>query len=426
MRAALVHDEVEAALVTNVAVARPHADELVDSTRHTGCRAGEQLASGPINCAIVLVRADIGVAIRAGKAKPLIGDVFGAGPALRDPVEHCLSNGVAAQRHTEVTGDRIRIVARHRRRVAISDGERCFEKSFCLTRAMCMHAGNPHPPGRSFRTIDLRPDAHYLRSAHPSELKPRTEPDPKKSELVALEKECEPAETLFVADAMTGQDAVKSATSFGESVRLTGHVLTKLDGDARGGAALSITAVTGVPIKFVGVGEKVEELEAFHPDRMASRILGMGDVLSLIERAEKTFEEEEAVALAKKMQRDELTLEDFRSQLRQMKRMGSIQELMSFLPGASQMPAEIDEGELMRFEAILDSMTVHERSHPQVVNGSRRRRIARGSGTAVSDVNRLLKRFAEARKMVKKISRIQKGGKGSSKKLARMLGGLGR
>ena len=251
-------------------------------------------------------------------------------------------------------------------------------------------------------------------------------------ELVALAAITEPSETLFVADAMTGQDAVKSATSFGASVRLTGHVLTKLDGDARGGAALSIAAVTGVPIKLIGVGEKLDELEVFHPDRMASRILGMGDVLSLIERAEKSFEEKDGVELARKMQRDELTLEDFRSQLRQMKRMGSIQELMSFLPGASQLSAEaaeaaqVDEGELKRFEAILDSMTRHERTHPQVVNGSRRRRIAKGSGTAVSDVNRLLKRFAEARKMVRKLSRIQKGGKGSSKKLAQMLGGFGR
>ena len=244
--------------------------------------------------------------------------------------------------------------------------------------------------------------------------------------LVALVEATDPAETLFVADAMSGQDAVKSATSFGESVRLSGHVLTKLDGDARGGAALSIAAVTGVPIKFVGVGEKLDELEVFHPDRMASRILGMGDVLSLIERAEKSFEQTEAVKLARKMQRDELTLEDFRQQLRQMKRMGSIQELMSFLPGASQLPTEVDEGELKRFEAILDSMTGHERTHHQVVNGSRRRRIAKGSGTAVSDVNRLLKRFAEARKMVRKLSRIQKGGKGSSQKLAQMLGGFGR
>ena len=257
-------------------------------------------------------------------------------------------------------------------------------------------------------------------------------------ELVALATCSEPSEILFVADSMTGQDAVKSATSFGESVRLTGHVLTKLDGDARGGAALSIAAVTGVPIKLVGVGEKLDALEVFHPDRMASRILGMGDVISLIERAEQAFDEKEAVELAKKIQRDELTLEDFRGQLRQMKRMGSIQELMSFLPGASQLSgqaaqagqagqaAEVDEGELKRFEAILDSMTRHERSHPQVINGSRRRRIAGGSGTAVSDVNRLLKRFAEARKMVRKLSRLQRGGQGSAKKLARMLGGFGR
>jgi signal recognition particle subunit SRP54 len=247
-------------------------------------------------------------------------------------------------------------------------------------------------------------------------------------ELKAIEAATEPSETLFVADSMTGQDAVKSASSFGESVRVTGHVLTKLDGDARGGAALSIAAVTGVPIKFVGVGEKLDELEPFHPDRMASRILGMGDVLSLIERAEKTFDEEESVALSRKVQRGELTLEDFRDQLRQMKRMGSMQELMIFLPGASQLPAEVDESELKRFEAILDSMTVHERSQPQVVNGSRRRRIASGSGTAVSDVNRLLKRFAEARKMMKKLSRIQQGGqgKGAARKIARMLGGFGR
>ena len=246
------------------------------------------------------------------------------------------------------------------------------------------------------------------------------------AELVALVEETEPSEILFVADSMTGQDAVTSASSFGAAVSLTGHVLTKLDGDARGGAALSISASTGVPIKFVGTGEKVSDFEPFRPDRMASRILGMGDVLSLIERAEETIERDEAAALAKKMQRAELTLEDFRSQLRQMKRMGSLSEIMSFLPGAAQMPAEVDESELKRFEAILDSMTLHERHHPQVVNGSRRRRIAKGSGTAVSDVNRLLRRFAETKKMVKKLSRLQQGGKGGAKKLARMLGGLGR
>ena len=246
------------------------------------------------------------------------------------------------------------------------------------------------------------------------------------SELKAIEERTTPAETLFVADSMTGQDAVRSASSFAAKVRLTGHVLTKLDGDARGGAALSIAAVTGVPIKFVGTGEKLDAFEPFRPDRMASRILGMGDVLSLIERAEKTFEQENAKELARKMERDELTLEDFRQQLRQVKRMGSLSEILSFLPGAGALASEVDEGELLRFEAIIDSMTVYERTHPSVVNGSRRRRIASGSGTNVSDVNQLLRRFGEARKMVKKLSALQKVQKsaGSRKKLARMLGGL--
>jgi len=248
------------------------------------------------------------------------------------------------------------------------------------------------------------------------------------SELKAIEERTTPSETLFVADSMTGQDAVRSALSFAAKVRLTGHVLTKLDGDARGGAALSITAVTGVPIKFVGTGEKLDAFEPFRPDRMASRILGMGDVLSLIERAEKTFEGENAKELARKMERDELTLEDFRQQLRQVKRMGSLSEILSLLPGASALSSEVDEGELRRFEAILDSMTAHERTHPSVVNGSRRRRIASGSGTNVSDVNRLLRRFGETRKMVKKLSALQKVQKsaGGQKKLARMLGGLKR
>jgi signal recognition particle subunit SRP54 len=243
-------------------------------------------------------------------------------------------------------------------------------------------------------------------------------------ELKRIAAETEPVETLFVADAMTGQDAVRSASTFANAVSLTGHVLTKLDGDARGGAALAISSVTGVPIKFAGLGEKLDQLEPFRPDRMASRILGMGDVMTLIERAEKTFDQERAVEMARKIHKDELTLEDFRQQLRQMKRMGSLSEILSFLPGGAQLPAEVDEGELRRFEAILDSMTVRERFQPSIVNGSRRRRIARGSGTAVSDVNRLLKRFGEARKMMKKLSRAQKSGKGGAKKLARMLGGM--
>jgi len=245
------------------------------------------------------------------------------------------------------------------------------------------------------------------------------------SELKAIEETTTPSETLFVADSMTGQDAVRSASSFAAKVRLTGHVLTKLDGDARGGAALSIAAVTGVPIKFVGTGEKLDAFAPFRPDRMASRILGMGDVLSLIERAEKTFEQEKAKEIARKIERDELTLEDFRQQLRQVKRMGSLSEILSLLPGAGALASEVDEGELKRFEAILDSMTVFERTHPAVVNGSRRRRIAGGSGTTVADVNRLLRRFGEARKMVKRLSALQKVHKsaGGRKKLARMLGG---
>jgi signal recognition particle subunit SRP54 len=244
-------------------------------------------------------------------------------------------------------------------------------------------------------------------------------------ELRRIAERIRPAETLFVADSMTGQDAVRSASSFHESVGITGHILTKLDGDARGGAALSIAAVTGVPIKFVGMGEKPDAFEPFRPERMASRILGMGDVLSLIERAEKTFERDKAREIARKMQRDELTLEDFRQQLRQMKKLGSMSEILGLLPGAGSLPAQVDESELKRFEAILDSMTLFERAHPNVVNGSRRRRIARGSGTSVSDVNRLLRRFADARRMVKKLALAQKASGSSPKKLARMLRGFG-
>lgn len=244
-------------------------------------------------------------------------------------------------------------------------------------------------------------------------------------ELRAIEERTEPSETLFVADSMTGQDAVKSASSFAAAVRLTGHVLTKLDGDARGGAALSIAAVTGLPIKFVGTGEKLDAFEPFRPDRMASRILGMGDVMSLIERAEKTFEQDQARELKRKLDRDDLDLEDFRSQLRQMKKLGSLSEILSFLPGGARVPSEVDERELSRFEAILDSMTPFERAHPSVVNGSRRRRIAGGSGTSVTDVNRLLRRFSEARRAVKKLQAVQKSPGASPRKLARMLGNLG-
>jgi signal recognition particle subunit SRP54 len=231
----------------------------------------------------------------------------------------------------------------------------------------------------------------------------------------------EPNEIFFVADSMTGQDAVKSAQAFADVVPITGHVLTKLDGDARGGAALSIVSTTGKPIKFVGTGEKLDGFEPFRPDRMASRILGMGDVLSLIEKAGQAVDQQNAEKLARKLRREELTLEDFRDQLKQIKRMGSLSEVLSFLPGAAQMPAEVDEGELKRFEAILNSMTPHERRLPSVLNGSRRRRIAKGSGCNVSDVNRLLRRFTEARKMMKTLARGKgKGGKKMERLLSRL------
>ena len=201
-------------------------------------------------------------------------------------------------------------------------------------------------------------------------------------ELKQLVEQTDPAEVLFVADSMTGQDAVRSAEAFAEAVPLTGHVLTKLDGDARGGAALSLAATTKRPIKFVGIGEKLDALEPFYPDRMASRILGMGDVLTLIERAEQAAEQGNAEELARKLRREELSLEDFRGQLLQLRRMGSLNELMNFMPnlGGRQpnVPSELDEGELGRFEAILSSMTTEERLNASIINGSRRRRIARG------------------------------------------------
>ena len=242
-----------------------------------------------------------------------------------------------------------------------------------------------------------------------------------------------PAEVLFVADSMTGQDAVRSAEAFADAVPVTGHVLTKLDGDARGGAALSLAATTGRAIKFAGIGEKLDAFEPFRPERMVSRILGMGDVLSLIERAEQAVEQGQAEQLARKLRREELSLEDFRSQLQQIGRMGSLNEIMSFLPGMSNIgngggnmpnaPSEFDDSEMRRFVAILDSMTPGERLKASIINGSRRRRIARGSGSAVSDVNQLLRRFSEARKMAKMMAR-SKGGFGSQLKQLNRLNQL--
>jgi signal recognition particle subunit SRP54 len=226
-------------------------------------------------------------------------------------------------------------------------------------------------------------------------------------ELSAIKAEVMPAEILMVADAMTGQDAVNSATAFHQALALTGYILTKLDGDTRGGAALSIRAVTGAPIKFAGVGEKLDALEVFHPDRLASRILGMGDILSLVERAEQAVDAKQAEKLQKKLKAQSFTLEDFRDQLR------PLDQLVAMIPGMSRIKGLPDsteqERELKRVEAIIDSMTPRERQRPEIIDGSRRRRIAGGSGTDVQDVNRLLKQFAEIQKLMRQ---MLQGGKG--------------
>jgi signal recognition particle subunit SRP54 len=231
-------------------------------------------------------------------------------------------------------------------------------------------------------------------------------------EMQSLKKLLNPSEILFVADAMTGQDAVKSADEFHKKLTLTGVVLTKMDGDARGGAALSIRNVTGQPIKFLGIGEKYDALEPFHPDRIVGRILGMGDILSLIERAEETMDRKKSEEFAKKaLTGDGFSLEDFRDQLRQVKKMGSLQSIVKMLPnvgpfqGLQKASDNIDEKQLVRTEAIINSMTAHERDHHEVINGSRRKRIARGSGTSVQEVNQLLRQYAQMRKMFKSMSK---------------------
>ena len=232
------------------------------------------------------------------------------------------------------------------------------------------------------------------------------------NELVVIKEKINPTEILLVADAMTGQDAVNVAEHFNDTLDITGVILSKMEGDARGGAALSIKAVTGKPIKFVGVGEKISALEPFHPDRMASQILGMGDVLSLIERAEAQFDEKEARKLEKKLKKNEFDLEDFRSQLKQMKKLGSLEDILGMLPGMGKMKQlknlKPDEKELVKVEAIINSMTRDERRRFKIINGSRRRRIATGSGTKVQDVNRLLKNFVQTKKMMEQFTK--KGG----------------
>jgi signal recognition particle subunit SRP54 len=235
-------------------------------------------------------------------------------------------------------------------------------------------------------------------------------------ELTELKAELSPGEILFVADSMTGQDAVRSAGEFHDALGVSGVVLTKMDGDARGGAALSIRHVTGVPIKYLGVGEKTSELEEFHPDRLVGRILGMGDVLTLIEKAEETIDQDEAVALEKKMRKNQFSLEDFRSQIRMVSKMGPLSGIVSMLPGMAQVKdADLDSGALVRVAAILDSMTVRERREPQILNGSRKKRIARGSGRSVPEVNRLLKQFSQMKRMMKQARNMQKGKQGRSK-----------
>lgn len=236
-------------------------------------------------------------------------------------------------------------------------------------------------------------------------------------ELKCIKKEIRPHEILLVVDAMTGQDAVNVAESFNADLGLDGVVLTKLDGDARGGAALSIKAVTGCPVKFAGMGEKLEALEPFHPDRMASRILGMGDVLTLIEKAQSSFDLEQAQKMEKKLRKDNFTLDDFLEQMQQVRKLGSMEQILNMIPGMGNLKkklgdVEFDEKELKRIEAIIYSMTKKERCDTNIINGSRRKRIAAGSGTKVQDVNKLLKQFAEAKKMMKKMKGMQKGGKG--------------
>ena len=230
--------------------------------------------------------------------------------------------------------------------------------------------------------------------------------EPMMEELARIKEEVDPVEVLLVADAMTGQEAVRVAQDFHQRVGLTGLILSKMDGDARGGAALSVRSVTGVPIKYVGTGEKLDGLEVYHPDRLASRILGMGDVLSLIEKAQVTLDQKQAAALEKKLRTATFDLEDFLSQLQEIKKMGPLSQILEMIPGFSsvskQLPASaLDDGQIKHVEAIIRSMTPQERQHPDVIDGSRRRRIARGSGTTPQEVNQLLNQFRQMQKMMK-------------------------
>ncbi|RPJ75370.1 MAG: signal recognition particle protein [Acidobacteria bacterium] len=243
-------------------------------------------------------------------------------------------------------------------------------------------------------------------------------------ELQAIRAAVDPSDLLYVADAMTGQDAIKSAGEFNRRMGVTGVVLSKLDGDARGGAALSVVAVVGVPIAFVGSGERLEDLEPFHADRLVSRLLGMGDVLSLIEKAEQAIDQEDAERLEQKIRADDFTLEDFRDQLRTIRKMGPLESIIGMIPGMGNLKQlaenKPDEKQLSRVEAIIDSMTPAERADYRIINGSRRKRIARGSGTSVEEINRLLKQFQQMRKMLKSLGGMAGGGQGAMKRLRRM------
>jgi signal recognition particle subunit SRP54 len=248
------------------------------------------------------------------------------------------------------------------------------------------------------------------------------------TELVAIKDATDPSDRLFVADAMTGQDAIKSAGEFNARVGVTGVVLTKLDGDARGGAALSVVSVVGVPIAFAGSGERLEDLEPFHPERVVSRVLGMGDVLSLIERAEAAIDQDDAERLEEKIRANEFTLEDFRDQLKTIRKMGPLEQIMGMLPGMGNIKAlaenKPDEKQMSRVEAIISSMTPEERRKQHIINGSRRKRIAKGSGTSVEEVNRLLKQFVQMQKMLKQfggMAGLSGGGKKARRQAMQML-----
>ena len=243
-------------------------------------------------------------------------------------------------------------------------------------------------------------------------------------ELAQIKQQCHPQEILLVVDAMTGQDAVNVAEKFNQTLGLDGVVLTKLDGDTRGGAALSVKAVTGQPIKFTGMGEKLDALEPFYPDRMASRILGMGDVLTLIEKAQATVDLKKAQELERKLRQNEFTFDDYLDQLQQLQKMGPLNQLIEMIPGLGKLKGmqgvEINEKDIKHVEAIIRSMTREERRKPDIINGSRRKRIAMGSGTSIQEVNRTIKQFEQMQKMMKQFAQLQQGGKLGKKGMARL------